>query len=203
MYWLAPPFSIHCLGAHVLSIEGLSAAAAGSNNVLQEGLGPGQGGDGLGDHVPDVQLVDHVQTQYQGRSFNTIHNNQSPFISLCRLWMNNIFYNMQRGFLKLYFSMNADKIADLERKIRKGPLPSTVNTINWLFSNQEFSIKPKQYHLSILTTRPRPCPPVATDCLEMTSWRTWWRWRRGWTPAGRTRGCSGASWRTQARTTLR
>ena len=54
--------------------------------------------------------------------------------------------------------MNADKIADLERKIRKGPLPSTVNTINWLFSNQEFSIKPKQYHLSILTTRPRPCP---------------------------------------------
>ena len=66
--------------------------------------------------------------------------------------MNNIFYNIQRGFLKLYFSMNADKIADLERKIRKGPLPSTVNTINWLFSNQEFSIKPKQYHLSILTT---------------------------------------------------
>ena len=74
--------------------------------------------------------------------------------------MNNIFYNIQRGFLKLYFSMNADKIADLERKIRKGPLPSTVNTINWLFSNQEFSIKPKQYHLSsILTTCPRPCPP--------------------------------------------
>ena len=86
-YWLAPPFSIHCLGAHVLSIEGKSAAAAGSNNVLQEGLGPGQGGDGLGDHVPDVQLVDHVQTQYQGRSFNTIHNNQSSFISLCRLWI--------------------------------------------------------------------------------------------------------------------
>ena len=158
MDWLAPPFSVHCLGAHVLSIEGKSAAAAGSNNVLQEGLGPGQGGDGLGDHVPDVQLMDHVQTQSQGRSFNTIHNKQSPFISLCRLWMNNIFYNIQRGFLKLYFSMNADKIADLERKIRKGPLPSTVNTINWLFSNQEFSIKPKQYHLSILTTRPRRCP---------------------------------------------
>ena len=52
--------------------------------------------------------------------------------------------------------MNADKIADLERKIRKGPLPSTVNTINWLFSNQEFSIKPKQYHLSNLSTAVPP-----------------------------------------------
>ena len=77
------------------------------------------------------------------------------------------------GFLKLYFSMNADKIADLERKIRKRPLLSPVNTINWLFSNQEFSIKPKQYHISILipdhTSTAVPPPPVATDCLEMTS----------------------------------
>ena len=68
--------------------------------------------------------------------------------------MDNIFYNIQRGFLKLYFSMNADKIADLERKIRKGPLPSTVNTINWLFSNQEFSIKPSIYPDHMTTAVP-------------------------------------------------
>ena len=71
-----------------------------SNDVLQEGLGPCQGGDGLGHHVPDVQLVEHVQTQYQGRSFNAQHNNQSTLISLCRLW---IMYSTKRFFKTVFF----------------------------------------------------------------------------------------------------
>ena len=184
-----------------LSKEHMFYQWTASNDVLQEGLGPCQGGDGLGHHVPDVQLMEHVQTQYQGRSFNTQYNNQSSFISLCRLW---IIYSTKELFKTVFFHERWQNCWS-RAKDKEGAIAVTNKYYALaLNSNQKLTLKPKQndtYHLDLdIVTPDTAVPPVATDCLEMTSWRTWWRWRRGWTPAGRTRGCSGGSWRPQART---